>query len=239
LADPHPPPATTLYRAYKDWIRSDKDIRALLPRHWKKGNRGARLPKETLDIVDASIALVLNHKEARTSKTVHDEVVNRIARLNKLRAEGTKLPIPSERTIRTKIGELPAYDRAKMRHGKRHADLEFRCSRGRPEATAPLERVEFDFTPADAILLDDTIGLPIGRCTTASMVDCYSGCCTAVEVFPDYPNAANCLTTLKQAILPKSWLREQYPNTKYDWPCFGVPNLIVFDNPWELIGKQL
>jgi putative transposase len=239
LGDPNPPSPAKLYRDYKEWTRLDGDIRALMPRHWKKGNRDHNLDLDVRNIIDASIVFVLNHKEKRTSKIVHDEVVTRIVRVNKERAESDKLAIPSNRTIRTKIGKLSPYELAMMRHGKRHADYEFRCSIGRPEATAPLERVEFDFTPGDAIFLDETIGLPIGRCTTASTIDCYSHCCTALDVFPDFPNAANCLTTLRQAILPKTWLKEQYPNVKDDWPCFGVPNMIVFDNPWELIGKQV
>lgn len=115
-----------------------------------------------------------------------------------------------------------------MRHGRRHADLEFRTSLHGPEASAPLERVEFDFTPAN-MLIDADIGLPMGGAPPRQQSTAFP-LCLAVEVFLDSPNAANALTTLRQAIPPKIWFKEQYPDVKYDWPCCGVPALIAFDN---------
>lgn len=240
FSDTNPPSSWQLYRGYRAWIQSDQDVRSLMAQHWKKGNRDSKTDEGVPEVIDASIKAALNHREKRTSMHVHDEVVVRITKLNKFREEKDQLKIPTRRTIQRKIASLPAYELALMKHGRRYADHEFRVSLAGPEATSPLERVEFDFTPADAnMLIDEAIGLPMGRCTTASMVDCYSDCCIASEVFPDTPNTANALTTLSQAILPKTWVRERYPDIKYDWPCHGVPNLIVFDNPWELIGKQI
>ena len=38
---------------------------------------------------------------------------------------------------------------------------------------------------------------------------------------------------LKNAILPKTYVRREFPSVKNQWECYGVPELIVVDNPPE------
>ena len=43
---------------------------------------------------------------------------------------------------------------------------------------------------------------------------------------------------LKHAILPKTYLSRQFPSVKNRWECYGVPELVVVDNPPEFHSRH-
>jgi putative transposase len=47
------------------------------------------------------------------------------------------------------------------------------------------------------------------------------------------------MEALRQAILPKTYVRERYPQIQNDWPCFGVPEKLVCDRGSDLTSKDL
>ena len=61
------------------------------------------------------------------------------------------------------------------------------------------------------------------------------GFCLGFEP-PSYPVI---MEALRQAILPKSYVRERYPAIKNPWPCFGIPERLVCDRGSDLTSKDL
>ena len=47
------------------------------------------------------------------------------------------------------------------------------------------------------------------------------------------PSCLAVMRCLKHAILPKTYVQREFPAVKNRWECYGVPELIVVDNPPE------
>jgi putative transposase len=47
------------------------------------------------------------------------------------------------------------------------------------------------------------------------------------------PSCLSVMRCLKHAILPKTYVPRQFPSVKNCWECYGVPELLVVDNPPE------
>jgi len=119
------------------------------------------------------------------------------------------------------------------RYGKRRAEMEFRVSSAGPLTTRALERVVMDHTPSDLIVVDDNSMLPLGRPTLTSALDEHTRCPLGFYAGFEPPSCLAVMRCLKHAILPKTYLAREYPSLKNRWECYGVPELVVVDNPTE------
>ncbi|MGD0778624.1 MAG: Mu transposase C-terminal domain-containing protein, partial [Candidatus Solibacter sp.] len=52
------------------------------------------------------------------------------------------------------------------------------------------------------------------------------------------PSCLAVMRCLKHAILPKMYLLREYPSVKNRWECYGVPELVVVDNPPEFHSRH-
>ena len=117
------------------------------------------------------------------------------------------------------------------RYGKRRADMEFRVSATGPVTTRALERVSMDHTPSDIIVVDDNSMLPLGRPTITSALDEHTRCPMGFYAGFEPPSCFAVMRCLKHAILPKTYVSRECPSVKNRWDCYGVPELVVVDNP--------
>ena len=233
IKDGRPPGWLTVWRDYREWIASGRDVRAIVLRHADRGKSGARSLPATQTISDGVIDELYMTPERKRVPEVHLEIVRRLTDANQLRPEGDRLLIPSQRTIYRKIARRPPYELMAARYGKRRAEMEFRVSVTGPETSRALQRVSMDHTPSDIIVVDDSSMLPLGRPTITSALDEHTRSPMGFYTGFEPPSCLSVMHCLKHAILPKTYVQREFPGIKNRWECYGVPELIVVDNPPE------
>ena len=231
--DSKSPSWRTLVRDYKRWLAAGRDINVLVPRHADRGGRGSRFLPEVGAISDATINELYMTLERKRVPEVHLEIVRRLADANRLRPPSEQLPIPSRRTIYREIGRRPRFDVIAARYGKRHAEMKFRVAGAGPEVERALQRVSMDHTPSDLVVVDDNSMLPLGRPTLTTALDEFTRCTMGIYAGFEPPSCLSVMRCLKHAILPKTYVQREFPSVKNAWECYGVPELVVVDNPPE------
>ena len=171
--------------------------------------------------------------ERKRVPEVRLEILRRLTHANKFRPESEQLSIPSRSTIYREIQRRSPYEIMVARYGKRRAEMEFRVSGAGPDTSRTLQRVTMDHTPSDIIVVDDDSMLPIGRPTITSALDEYSRCPMGFYSGFEPPSCLSVMRCLKHAILPKTYVPRDFPGIKNRWECYGVPELVVVDNPAE------
>jgi len=233
IKDNHPPSWRTVCRDYRKWLAAGRDIRAIIFRHADRGNRFARMPVEVKTISDQVIGELYMTPERKRVPEVHLEILRRLDGENKFRPEDGKLTLPSQRAIYRQIVRKAPYEVMEARYGKRRAEMEFRVSVPGPGTSRALQRVSMDHTPADMIVVDDDSMLPLGRPTITTALDEHTRCPTGFYTGFEPPSCLAVMRCLKHAILPKTYLSREFPSIKNQWECYGVPELVVVDNPPE------
>jgi putative transposase len=184
-------------------------------------------------ITDQVIERLYMTLERKRAPEVHLEVVRRLNEANRFRIETERLPIPSQSTVYRAIARRSPYALMAARYGKRRADIEFRVSGAGPETSRPLQRVSMDHTPSDLIVVDDVTMLPLGRPTITSALDEHTRCPTGFYTGFEPPSCLSVMRCLRHAILPKTYVPREFPCVKNHWECYGVPELVIVDNPPE------
>ncbi len=90
-----------------------------------------------------------------------------------------------------------------------------------------------DHTFSDMIVVDDTTMLPLGRPRITSALDEHTRCPMGFYAGFEPPSCLSVMRCLKHAILPKTYVPREFPSIKNSWECYGVPELVVVDNPPE------
>ena len=128
IDDPNPPGWRTLCRAYRKWLATGRDIRAVIPRYRERGKSGSRMAPETKAITEQVLDQLYMTPERKRVPEVHLEVIRRLEELNQFRAQAERLAIPSRRTIYREIDRRSPYEVMVARYGKRRAEMVFRIS---------------------------------------------------------------------------------------------------------------
>jgi putative transposase len=233
ISDRKPPGWRTVCRDYRKWLAAGRDIRAVIFRYGDRGKCGTRMPPETKAISDQVIDELYMTRERKRVPEVHLEILRRLTEVNRFRLEPDRLPIPSQRTVYREIARRSSYEMTIARYGKRRAEMEFRISGTGPQTSRALQRVSMDHTPGDIIVVDDNSMLPLGRPTITSALDEHTRCPMGFYAGFEPPSCLSVMRCLKHAILPKTYVGREYPSIKNPWECYGVPELVVVDNPPE------
>ena len=233
IKDDNPPGWLTLWRNYRQWVAAGRDVRAIILRYADRGKRGPRMLPDVRIVSDKVIDELYMTAERKRVPEVHLEIVRRVTDANKFRLPSDQLPVPSRSTIYREIARLSPYEVMVARYGKRRADMEFRVSTPGPVTTHALERVVMDHTPSDLIVVDDASMLPLGRPTITTALDEHTRCPMGFYTGFEPPSCLSVMRCLKHAILPKTYVPREFPSVKNRWECYGVPELVVVDNPPE------
>jgi putative transposase len=233
IMDEKPPGWLTIWRDYRKWIAASRDVRAIILRHAARGKSGSRMVPDVQIVTDQVIDELYMAAERKRVPEVHLEIVRRLSEASELRPEGERLPVPSQRTIYREIARRSPYEITAARYGKRRAEMEFRVSGAGPDTSRALQRVSMDHTPGDIIVVDDNGMLPLGRPTITSALDEHTRCPLGFNVGFEPPSCLAVMRCLKHAILPKTYVQREFPAVKNRWECYGVPELVVVDNPPE------
>ncbi|MBC7905601.1 MAG: DDE-type integrase/transposase/recombinase [Rhodospirillaceae bacterium] len=238
MGDERPPHWTTLYRWVTRLRKASGDIRALVPAIHRRGNRTRRLDSDVIRLIDEGLDQRFLKRERAPARSAHDYVVRMIDDMNQVADPAVRLRAPSLRTIYRAITRLDDYEVTMRRFGKRIADLKYRVAGQAPKPTRPLERVEIDHTKLDLIVVDDELGQAIGRPWLTLAVDVHSRMPVGFHLGFDDPSFDTVMRCLHHSVLPKTYVRERYPEIKNDWACYGVPETVVVDNGREFHSKD-
>jgi putative transposase len=98
--------------------------------------------------------------------------------------------------------------------------------------------VQIDHTRVDAIVVDETHRLPIGRPWLTLAVDVATRVVVGLYVSLEAPSSTSVALCLSQAVLPKeSWLRSRALTCA--WPAWGVPRAVHADNGADFTSSAL
>lgn len=240
INDPNPPSWLTLYRWLKTYSQAGEDIRALVPRHSKKGDYSPKLEKEVLQIVDRAIKSIYLSPSQPNVVDVYDEIIRQITHENQTRAViGQKpLEVPHRSTIYRIVSKLEPLTVADGRYGRRIAAQMYDPVLLGPRPTRPLERVEIDHTKLPLFVVDTDLRMPIGRPWLTSAVDKYSGITLGYYISFEPPSYLSVMQCLLHLISPKNYLHRKYPSVENTWDTYGLPEVIVVDNGKEFYSTH-
>lgn len=243
LGDTRPPSAPTFWR----WIRRyqhERDFRALIPRHDRRGSRQPRQSDRILALAEEAVTEA--HKLSRhTTMTVIETILKgKVDRENIALHNGTELLImPSKRTLYRLLKRVEAYEAFSLRNGNAEAERKFRVLNGSATSSRILERVECDHTVLDLFLIDERTQLPLGRPTLTVCIDHYSKMPLGYYLSYQAPSVAAVVGALRHAILPKPAAQSDESSAKnapiHAWTCHGLPQALVVDNGLEFHANTL
>ena len=223
----------TLYRTWLTLKKHQGSVRSLLPKFYMRGGRGGhRLEPEAELIITNALELAAGNKvEALRPSAVHERVKTSIQQVNKVRAPGDPLSVPSVPTVTRRFHDrFTAYEVAVRSYGKRRADLMFRESLPRVRATHALDVVQYDDTDTCVYLVDPNTGLPWGRGWLTAGVDEYTGMVVGKELSEASRSRVSALAAIVNGIFPKNHQADEFMDCRSQWEACGHHGLIVLDN---------
>ena len=249
------PSWTTVYRWYRDFMKSGQDPRALISAINKRGNANHKFSGRSLkgEIIDDADKAKADEVAAIVEKIVrkwylsrgrlsvvstHKKIESYIKEDNKRRRDKDKLPVPHLNSIYKYIKTLDHYEVDLARRGKRYADEKWRTHQQGPRPTRPLQRVQFDHTRMDLIVVDTKTRLPLGRPWLTTLIDVFTKMIIGFYISFTPPSYHAVMQCLLHAIRPKSYVKKLYPDIKHAWDAYGIPEIITVDNAKEFYSKD-
>lgn len=226
----------TLINWKKAYYESGKSIHALIPKHSNKGKRDKKNDSEKY--ISKAINEKYLTKERVSVSDVYSYYKSLVIVANKSLVQGS-VDLISQRTFYNRIDDLPPYEVDLARFGKRFADRKYRSVGQQIPATMPMEYVEIDHSPVDAILIDDEENIPLGRPYLTILYDRYSKCVVGLSVNFREPSYDSVRKAILNTVLEKDWVKEKYSFIKNDWPCSGKIQNLVVDNGAEFWSSDL
>ena len=247
-AEGSPVSIRTIRRWLTRWRRSGAERAVLSPKHGRQGARGKsrrhgwlkRFP-QLAQMVERALSEVYLTTARRPLSAVVRRTLEEIQRYNSRTTAAQALPVPKPgtlaRALARRVAQLDPYEVDRARWGRRIADQRHRSTSRQQLASRILERVEIDHSPLK-IVVGGKAG-PIGQPWLTVLIDYYSRMIVGFCIGFEPPSYAVIMEALRQAILPKSFVRERYPDIANPWPCYGVPEKLVCDRGADLTSKDL
>ena len=229
----------SVYRWISLYLKSDNDIRSLIPKLGLRGGKNkARLDNEVDELIDLTIQELYKRPEDVSIDDVAQEIACKVQERNIAQPEKNPLLEPSRATVARRIENLGMAERFAIRYGKRLARQKFSQYGQNKYPDMPCERVEIDHTRADFIVIDDRDNLPLGRPTLTYCLDMATRYPLGYYIGFEPPSYLAVMECLYHAIGPKESVREKY-GTEHEWLAYGIPSTLVIDNGREFIGRDL
>ena len=241
IGDAAPPSPSTFYRWYRRHLSTGGDTRALIPRFDRRGSRGAKQPDKVMLLLAEATADAFKASPAASGLGIHSRLVAKLNAANQSLPTAEHLMAPSLRTTYRLLKRADAYEMVVLRDGKASADRRFRVVKAGVRTSRILQIVEIDHTPLDLFLIDERTWLPLGRPTLTMLLDKHSRMPLGYYLSYGAPSAAAVVGAMRHAILPKIVGGNALPNLVIDndWPCYGIPEILVVDNGLEFHGIDL
>lgn len=221
---------TTVY----EWMRlytGSMHLSALIPRRSGR-KKGLKLIDEALEeIIRSSIEDAYLEDQRRKPSRIVEKV--------RLRCNTAGIDPPHANTVRKRIRDLPVAATLRRRGQRELARNTLEPVRGSlPDATYPYALLQFDHTHLDIIVVDDVTRQPMLRPWITLGIDAHTRMVVGVHVSMFDPSIYSIGTCLTQAMLPKRELLAKL-EVPGDWPVYGRPSIVHFDNAREFRSDAL
>lgn len=219
-----------VYRLLKRYL-ADPRATSLLPR-----KRGKKVGSKLVDgKVEAVISATIEEMYMTRQKVTGSEIAMEARR----RCRGAGLVPPGRMTVFRRIAEVPRKAAVKAREGVKASEAKFLPAVGSfPETSWPLQVVQIDHTPIDAIIVDEVHRKPIGRPWLTLAIDVHTRMVTGFLLSLDPPSATSVALCIVHMVLPKEdWLARRGIDAK--WPVWGKPDTIHVDNGKDFRSEAL
>lgn len=225
-----PPSASTIMRWLRNYALSNENPTSLLS-HNVKRRSPQRLPEKVLRTAKDILTRYYFVRTGCTLRVAHDRIIRALQH----QQSGSEISLS---TVRRLALEVSPYERDRSRLGMSQARAKWRSSQPGIYATRPLERVEMDHTLLDLVVLDDRLGIPLGRPTITLVVCSYSGYVLGFFVSFEGETIGRVIRSIKIAIQPKDELiADQKLNNP--WYAMGLWEALVVDNALSFHSSHL
>lgn len=240
ISDKKPPDVRTIRRWY-DRFKVSNDIRALIPRIDLRGSKKLKQKDRILQLATEAIEEAFEASPQAHVPEIYARLGKKIEAENLKNLRCTKLVIPDQRTLYRILERTEVYEQVRLKEDEAAALRKFRIVKAGVRTARILERVEVDHTPLDLFLVDEVTWLPLGRPTLTVFLDHFSRMPLGYYLTYESPSAAAVVGGLRHAILPKEKADTVINVIKinHDWPCYGMPEVLVVDNGLEFHGLDL
>ncbi|MGA3947442.1 transposase [Ralstonia nicotianae] len=237
LGDHSPPEPPTVMQWMRDYEASGQNPTSLVSRNIRR-RTSRKLTPAILEIVQKVLARYYFVRKGCTLRAVHDKVLQEVERAAQATPiEETAVSI-SLSTIRRLAAETTPFDRDRARLGPAQARAKWRFSKPGTYATRPLERVEMDHTLLDLVVIDDALGIPLGRPTITLLVCSFSSYILGFFISFEGETIGRVVQSIKVAAQPKDSITagQGLSNT---WHAMGLWETLVLDNSLSFHSPHL
>jgi len=221
------PSARTVIRWIKAYIDSQSSIRGLLPLNSFKGNRNARTDPRIEGHIDMAVDHYKNFEQPSVAKS-YDYLCTKI-HFDNSQIQENKLKVPTYITFKKRLEKEAPKIMMAARRGKSAANIAFKTNRLPQDISLILQRVEADHTQLDIFIVDGKQNLVLGRPYITALLDYKSKSILGFYIGYESPSYLSIAQALRHAILPKTYVKEKYKDVENEWPCYGIPKVLVVD----------
>jgi len=223
------PHARSVQRWIKKYIDANFSIRGLLPLDSNKGNYKPKVDDKVEQYFDAAIEHFKN-LEQPTVASSFDHLGTLIEYQNSfINEHSNKLTVPSLPAFIKRLEKKAPKELMLAREGKEATNIAFKQAKLPQNISLILQRVEADHTQLDLFIVDEKSSLILGRPYITSILDYKSKCVLGFYIGFEKPSYLSIARALKHAILPKTYIKEKYPDVVNSWDCYGFPKVLVTD----------
>lgn len=223
------PSARSVQRWIVLYVEGNESIRALIPRRADKGNRKPKVDP----IIEPYIKLAIEHFKQPENPSIakaHKELKTLIDFDNKKISDPQKkMKVPTKTAFIKRLAKEAPKELEIARKGKEATRKTFRTAKLPQEISLILQRVEADHTQLDLFIVDEEANLILGRPYVTAILDYKSKCVLGFYIGFEFPSYLSIAKALRHAILPKTYVKERYPNVVNSYDCYGLPKVLVVD----------
>lgn len=232
----HQAPTAISLSSLRRWLAASRANGVVLPQEKKPAPRLSPEVEAIIEeAVDKNFMRPIPESIEDLVKIIEQELARRNAPLlAECSPSSLLLQTPSRATIYRRVRSINDEDRIKTQKGPRAAELSYGMHQGAPIEVVPMGVVEIDHTPIDVIVTDEQ-GIVLGRPTLTVAICRATRMCVGFCLSWEHPGFSPVMHTLRHMIAPKPSMKQLFKSgfVKNDWPCHGLPLVIVVDNAAE------
>lgn len=188
-------------RTVSGWVKklAEEGRDAFMAPTRRRGNRSLRFSPEIELLLLAAVDSFLI-EEHRDSKDVLAYIVGHLAEQNLLTKDGSKVKVPSERTIRRRLDALDPFLLIRIKKGHIAAEQAARAAGKMITSSRPLFIVQIDTHYLDIFVVDPDTMEVLGRPYLVCAIDVRTRCIVGIYISMFPPSATTTLGALKDML---------------------------------------
>lgn len=231
------PEAMTVSEWMRKLDRAHGDVYVLVPASAGKLTRQRQEPEHE-EIIETAIA---DHfTGAGATDVYYDHYLPALKSRNDERAKAGK-PVFTRISLRSfmrRTAKVDRYELAIARLGRQEARRMFRMVKGHMPGNHPLDYVEIDHAKLRLWVVDDSLGLPLGRPWVTVIRDRYSGMVLGLYVSFRGPSLASTFAAIRDSLSNHGVLNKRFPDLEHSWAAYGRGTFYVSDRGRDFLSEH-